>query len=168
MKKEHISEEQLWEYLDGEINQEKQGFLEKHLDKCPLCKKAYLEIAAFNQELAGAVQLQPSMRFSKNVMEIIEIEVSKKLYRPLLQSFWRKLAISGFATMLTAMVAVGFLFPGEENLPFQIELTNLQSILGFFPQLFQNQIFMFALLSVAGLWGIYLLDKFVIARFIRK
>ena len=104
----HISEETLWQYADKLLSNQKRLEVDNHLQNCDDCRLELEEIKAFNAEVSDAVIQEPSMRFSKNVMEMIEEEVTSIQYSPLLNNIWFKLLGSGFATFIFAVISFGF------------------------------------------------------------
>jgi predicted anti-sigma-YlaC factor YlaD len=104
----HISEEELWEYADQMICNTRQLEIEKHLQQCGDCRLALEEITAFNTDISDIVIQEPSVRFSKNVMEFIEEEVESVTYRPLLKTLWLKILGSGFSAFIVGILTFGF------------------------------------------------------------
>ena len=104
----HISEETLWQYVDKLLSNQKRLEIDKHLQKCDDCRLELEEIKAFNTEVSDVVVQEPSMRFSKNVMEMIEEEVTSITYRPLLNGIWFKLLGGSFTAFIFAVIAFGF------------------------------------------------------------
>lgn len=104
----HIPEETLWQYVDKLLSNQERLEIDSHLQNCDDCRSELEEIQAFNTEVRDVVIQEPSMRFSKNVMEMIEEEVTSIQYRPLLNSLWFKLLGGGFAAFILAVMSFGF------------------------------------------------------------
>lgn len=67
--------ELLWRYIDGQCSEAEQLRVAEQLAVNMRWKDAYNEIVVFNQTLLHNTELeQPSMRFSKNVMDIVQSE----------------------------------------------------------------------------------------------
>jgi len=65
-------EEQLWNYIDGIANPEEMMFIERMIATDAVWKNQYSQLQELNQLLVKDMELdEPSMRFSKNVMEQI-------------------------------------------------------------------------------------------------
>lgn len=73
MREEDI--ELLWRYIDGQCSEAEQLRVYEQLAVNTSWKDAYNDIIAFNQTLLHNTELeQPSMRFSKNVMDVVQSE----------------------------------------------------------------------------------------------
>jgi hypothetical protein len=70
---EHIHiEERIQDYLDGLCNEREAAEIERNIAENPAWKAAYASFSEIHQVLqSGFEPLEPSMRFSKNVMEQI-------------------------------------------------------------------------------------------------
>ena len=65
-------EEQLWNYIDGTASPEEMMFVERMISTDPVWKNQFDQLLELNQLLVKGMELEePSMRFSKNVMEHI-------------------------------------------------------------------------------------------------
>ena len=104
----HISEELLWQYADKLLSNQERLEIDNHLQSCDDCRLELEEIQAFNTEVSDTVIQEPSMRFSKNVMEMIEEEVTSIEYIPLLNTIWFKLLGSGFVVFIFVVMSFGF------------------------------------------------------------
>jgi hypothetical protein len=71
MKEEEI-EMQLWEYIDGAFTEAGRMRIAALIAQDTIWKKAYEELIALNADISTNLEAtQPSMRFSKNVMDTI-------------------------------------------------------------------------------------------------
>ena len=156
-----LGEEKLWEYLDGEIALSEQDAIETHLQKCNGCKDQLEELMLFDSEISNIVTAQPSMRFTKNVMELIEVELNPIVFRPLLRRVWRRFAAFGFATMFATLVFIALVFPSEGQSP-EVELVK-SSIHDFFAAT-QNPMILNSALIIISLWTLYLVDRFLLSK----
>ena len=150
-----LDEEKLWEYLDGEITSSQKVLMDNHLEKCPDCKDQLAELTLFNTEISNAVLAQPSLRFTKNVMELIEVELNPMIYKPLLRRIWKRFAIFGFATMIVTLVFVALLFPNGQ-VPFEGTINTLFVYT-------QNPLILNSILIILSLWVLYLVDRFLLS-----
>lgn len=65
-------EEQIWNYIDGHASEQEVSFVERMIAADMEWQKKYRELLEVNQLLKTNIELeQPSLRFSKNVMEQI-------------------------------------------------------------------------------------------------
>lgn len=108
MNKEHGIEERLWEFIDGISSAEEKTVIEKLLQTDADWKAKYSELLQINEMLASSDLEEPSMRFTKNVME----EIAKLHIAPATKSYINKKIIWGigifFVTMLLAILVYGF------------------------------------------------------------
>jgi hypothetical protein len=74
----------LWEYMDGTCNEPDKQRISVLIEQDETWKAKYAELSAFNADLANSLHLeQPSLRFSKNVMEAVatvKIAPATKMY----------------------------------------------------------------------------------------
>ena len=74
----------LWEYMDGTCSQADMQRISILVERDETWKAKYAELSAFNADLANGLHLeQPSLRFSKNVMEAVatvKIAPATKMY----------------------------------------------------------------------------------------
>ena len=71
MKQEEI-EMQLWEYIDGICNEADRQRISLHMAEDAAWKEKFEELSAFNSSITDNLELeQPSLRFTKNVMEAV-------------------------------------------------------------------------------------------------
>jgi hypothetical protein len=102
-------EEQLWNYIDGTANREEMMFVERMISTEPVWKNQYDQLLELNQVLVKDMELEePSMRFSKNVMEQIS---GLQPARPTVQYINKKIIRSIaaiFIFTITAFIIYGF------------------------------------------------------------
>lgn len=108
MNKEHSIEERLWEFIDGISSAEEKTVIEKLLQTDAEWKAKYSELLQINEMLSSSELEEPSMRFTKNVME----GIAKLHIAPATKSYINKKIIWGigvfFVTMLVAILVYGF------------------------------------------------------------
>lgn len=71
-------EERLWEYIDGASSPEEQKAIEQLLKTDAAVRQLHEEFLAISNSLKFAELDEPSMRFSKNVMEQVALEPAPK------------------------------------------------------------------------------------------
>ena len=108
MKQEQNIEQQLWEYIDGISSDEKRTTIEKMLQSNLEWKNKYHELLELQQLLNTTELEQPSMRFTKNVME----KIAQCHIAPAAKSYINKKIIWGiagfFLTLIGAFLIYGF------------------------------------------------------------
>lgn len=161
MKEENISqqqmEERLWEYIDGICPPEAASVTSKLIAENLQWRHKYQELLEIQQLLQSSELEQPSMRFSKNVME----EIARQQIAPAARSYINYRVIWGIAIFFFVIIG-GLLLYGfgqidwsapasSENLP--VDLNKLD-----YSVLFNNTyINIFMMLSV--ILGLMFLDK---------
>ncbi|MEM6724205.1 MAG: zf-HC2 domain-containing protein [Bacteroidota bacterium] len=149
-------EKLIWDYIDNELSESKRLEVEQHLSTCPACKQEFDLCVALHQEIQKVECLKPSFRFSKNVMEIIELDVSCQ-YRPLLNSFWKRLLMGGMATTLFFVTLITLILPGVWRMPAPQNSSFLRWI--------ENPGFYTFVTVMISFWLIYLADQWLQKRF---
>jgi len=108
MKEENINmEERLWNFIDGSSSQQEKSVIEKLLENDAAWKAKYHELIELDQLIRSTELEQPSLRFSKNVME----EISRLHIAPATKTYINNKIIWGLGFFFIAMV-VGFLVYG--------------------------------------------------------
>jgi hypothetical protein len=108
MNTQYNTEERLWDYIDGIASAEEKTVIEKLLADNAAWRDKYQELLEAHQ-LMQAVELEePSMRFTKNVMD----KIARLDIVPAAKSYINKNIIRGiaifFITMLTGFLIYGF------------------------------------------------------------
>lgn len=108
MKQEQNIEQQLWEYIDGISSNEERTSIERMLQSNLEWKSKYHELLELHQLMNTAELEQPSMRFSKNVME----KIAQYHIAPAAKNYINKKIIWGiagfFLTLIGAFLIYGF------------------------------------------------------------
>ena len=102
-------EQQLWNYIDGTASQKEILFVEHMIATDEVWKQQYNQLLELNQLLAKEIELdEPSMRFSKNVMEQISgIQPARPTIQYINKNIIRSIAAI-FIFAITAFVVYGF------------------------------------------------------------
>lgn len=95
-------EQQLWSFIDGASTKEERSAIEKMLETNLEWKNKYSELLDVHQLLGAAELEQPSMRFTKNVME----EIAKYHIAPATKNYFNKKIIWGLAGFFITLIAV--------------------------------------------------------------
>jgi magnesium-transporting ATPase (P-type) len=101
-------EQQLWEYIDGISTDSEKSAIEKMLDSNLEWKNKYNELLQVNQLLKSSELEQPSLRFTKNVMD----NIAKYHIAPVTKQYINNRIVWGigifFLTMIIGFIVYGF------------------------------------------------------------
>jgi hypothetical protein len=100
-------EERLWSYIDGTSEVEEKSAIEQLLKENLEWQRKYKELLDINQLLHSSELEEPSMRFTRNVME----EIAKYKIAPATKTYINKKIIYGIGAFFLTMI-VGFLIYG--------------------------------------------------------
>jgi len=100
-------EERLWEYIDGLSSHQEKSSVEKLVDTNQHWKEKYQELLELHRLVQTSALEEPSLRFTKNVME----EIAKYQIAPATKTYINNRVIWGIGTFLVVMV-IGFLIYG--------------------------------------------------------
>lgn len=153
-------ESQIWEYIDGLSTPEERKFIEQLLATNAEWRAKYQELLEFNSSLADNIELEePSMRFSRNVMEAI----ATHQIAPAAKTYINKKIIYGIAGFLLSLIA-GFLIyafaqidwssaSGSRSSSFDLSRVDMSKVLS------NNYINSFMIMNVV--LGLMLLDRYL-------
>ena len=156
-QQQHI-EEQLWSYIDGFSSGEERSAIEKLLHSNLEWKNKYQELLEAHQLMKSAELEQPSMRFTKNVME----RIAKYQIAPATKTYINKKIIwsigAFFVTMIIGFVIYGigqinWNVSGDTKLPVDISKIDYSKIFN------NSYVNIFMMINV--LLGLVLLDRFL-------
>ncbi len=99
-------EEQIWSYIDGKASQQEVLFVENMIATDLLWRNKYKELLEVNQLLKTDMELeQPSMRFSKNVMEqIVGLQPAKATVKYINKNIIRSIAAFFILTITGSLI----------------------------------------------------------------
>jgi len=154
-------EERLWEYLDGSSTPDETRAIESFLRENEVWKKKYHELLEVRELLAGSELDQPSLRFTRNVME----EISRLHVAPAARNYINKKIVWGIGFFFIAMILSILVFAiGEMNFS-----SGEPSVIGKnlnkvdFSKIFSNT-WVNALMMVNVVLGLFLLDNYLNSR----
>jgi hypothetical protein len=160
MNTQQQMEERLWNYIDGACASEEKSAIEKLLDSNMEWQSKYRELLDVHQLLHSTELDEPSMRFSRNVME----EIAKLHIAPATKSYINKKIIYGigafFITMIVGFLVYGFWqidwkASGDTKNPIPVDFAKVD-----FSVLFNNTyVNMFMMLNVV--LGLMFLDRYL-------
>lgn len=107
MNQQENIEQQLWSYIDGYSSSEERSSIEKLIATNTEWKNKYHELLDVHQMMSSTDLEQPSMRFTKNVME----EIAKLHIAPATKKYINKRIIWGIGVFFITMI-IGFLIYG--------------------------------------------------------
>jgi len=97
-------EERLWDYIDGNSSSEEKITIEQLLQSDPSVKQLHEEFLAVNNALKFSELEEPSMRFTKNVMEQVALEPAPKALQTKVDSRIIKVIAGFFIGSLSLLV----------------------------------------------------------------
>jgi len=100
-------EERLWSYIDGVSGVEEKSAIEELLQSNLEWQRKYRELLDIHELLHSSELEEPSMRFTRNVME----EIARYQIAPATKTYLNKRIIYGIGTFLVTMI-IGFLIYG--------------------------------------------------------
>ena len=100
-------EARLWEYIDGFGEASERSVIEKLVAENKTWREKYKELLELHQVMQSSDLEEPSMRFTKNIME----EISKLHIAPAAKNYINKKIIWGIGGTMIAMI-IGFLIYG--------------------------------------------------------
>ncbi len=107
MDTQHSMEDRLWEYIDGQGNAEERTVIEQLIAADAAWRAKYGELLEVHQLINSSELEEPSMRFTRNVMD----EIARLQIAPATQSYINKNVIRGFTIFFVTMI-IGFLIYG--------------------------------------------------------
>ena len=151
-------EERLWNYIDGAGGAEEKSAIEKLLQENAEWKAKYQELLEVNSLIHSSELEQPSMRFTKNVME----EIAKLHISPAAKTYINKKIIWGlgifFITMIIGFLAYGFgqidwSLQGDTKMPVDLSKVDYSK--------FFNNTYMNVFMMINVVLGLFLLDRYL-------
>jgi len=157
----HSIDHRLWEYIDGLSSGEEKSAIEKLLENNHQWKEKYHELLEVHQLVQSSALEEPSLRFTKNVME----EIAKYHIAPATKTYINKKIIGGIGIFFI-MLILGFLIYGfgqvdwnskpDVNLPVDLNKVDFNK---FFSNTYVN---IFMMINVV--LGLVLLDRYLASK----
>ena len=156
MNQQENLEQQLWSYIDGLSSAEDRTAIEKLIATNGEWKSKYHELMEVHQLVRSTDLEQPSMRFTKNVME----EIAKFHIAPATKNYINNKIIWGIAAFFITLI-VGFLIYGfaQVDWNFKDDSKPLLDLSTFDMSKIFNNTFVNAFMMVNVLLGLVLLDR---------
>jgi len=160
MDNQNDIEVRLWEYIDGLSNNEEKTVIEKLVAENAEWKAKYHELLDLHQSLNLVELEEPSLRFTKNVME----EIAKYQIAPATKTYINSKVIWGIGIFFLAMI-VGFLVygigqidwttAGDSKSTLGVDLTKID-----YSQMFNSNL-MNGVMMLNVVLGLVLLDRYL-------
>ena len=160
MDNQNDIEVRLWEYIDGLSNNEEKTVIEKLVAENAEWKAKYHELLEVHQSLNLVELEEPSLRFTKNVME----EIAKYQIAPATKTYINSKVIWGIGIFFLAMI-VGFLVygigqidwttAGDSKSTLGVDLTKID-----YSQMFNSNL-MNGVMMLNVVLGLFLLDRYL-------
>jgi magnesium-transporting ATPase (P-type) len=153
-------DDRLWEYIDGSGSVEEKSAIEKMIETNKQWKEKYHELLELHQLVQSSTLEEPSLRFTKNVME----EIAKYQIAPAAKTYINNKIIWGigifFITLFVGFLIYGFgqvdWSAGDNNLPIDISKVNYGK--------FFNNTYVNVFMMINVVLGLMLLDRYLAAR----
>jgi hypothetical protein len=152
-------EERLWEYIDGMSTTEEKTVIEQLIEANAAWRAKYAELLDVHQLMQSSELEEPSLRFTKNVME----EIAVLQIAPAAKTYINKKIIWGIAIFFITMI-IGFLVYGigqvkwtsggsDSKLPVDMSNIDLSPVF--------NSTVMNVFLMVNLILGLFLFDRYL-------
>src|SRR5215218_8083027 len=151
-------EQRLWEYIDGFSSADERTVVETLIRENKQWRDLYQELLQVHQSLTDIDLEQPSMRFTKSVME----EIAKHHIAPATKAYINKKVIWGIAAFFILSI-VGFLIYGFGQIDWSAS-ANASSSLGIdlskvdYDKMFNNTV-MNVIMMLNAVLGLMFLDR---------
>jgi hypothetical protein len=158
MSEQLTIEERLWEYIDEMATPEEKTVIDRLIEADAEWRAKYSELLEVQQLMLSSELEEPSMRFTKNVME----EIALMHIAPATKTYINKKIIWGIAIFFISVI-VGFLIYGigqvkwtsSPDAKFPIDMSSLD-----FSAMFSNT-YVNAFMMVNVILGLFLLDRYL-------
>lgn len=155
-------EDRLWEYIDGSVSMEERSAIEKLLIDNQQWKEKYRELLEIHQLVHSSALEEPSMRFTKNVME----EIAKHQIAPATRTYIDKKIIWGIGLFFITLI-LGFLIYGFSQVNWSTDSGNGGRILDFtnvdYSKFFNNT-YVNVFMGINVVLALMLLDRFLASK----
>jgi magnesium-transporting ATPase (P-type) len=153
-------DDRLWEFIDGQSSIEERSAIEQLIETNKQWKEKYHELLELHQLVQSSTLEEPSLRFTKNVME----EIAKYKIAPATKAYINNKIIWGIGIFFITLV-IGFLIYGfgqvdwktsDSNLPIDISKVDYGK--------FFNNTYVNVFMMINVVLGLMLLDRYLAAR----
>lgn len=152
-------EQQLWEYIDGTTTTEERSLVEKHIAENKLWREKYQELVEVNELIKSVDLEQPSLRFTRNVME----EIAKHQIAPATKKYINNRIIFSIAAFFITSI-IGFVIYGIGQIDWSTAQSDPVKGIDFaevdYSSIFNNDL-MNIFMMVNVVLGLMLLDRYL-------
>lgn len=152
-------EHQLWDYIDGTASAEERSAVEKLLAENRLWREKYQELTDINALMKDIELEQPSLRFTRNVME----EIAKHHIAPATRKYINNRIIFSIAAFFISSI-IGFVIYGIGQIDWSTGQTDTVKGIDFaqvdYSQVFNNDLMNIFMMANVVL-GLMLLDRYL-------
>jgi hypothetical protein len=150
----------LWEFIDGQSSMEEKSAIENLIETNKQWKEKYHELLELHQLVQSSTLEEPSLRFTKNVME----EIAKYQIAPAAKAYINNKIIWGIGIFFITLI-IGFLIYGfgqvdwnanDNTLPIDISKVNYGK--------FFNNTYVNVFMMINVVLGLMLLDRYLAAK----
>lgn len=158
MEPKEIMEQQLWEYIDGFSSPVEKSRIEQLIASHQEWKEKYQELLETQQWIKSVEIEEPSMRFTKNVME----EIARHQIAPAAGKYINKKIIWGIAAFFITLIVAFTIYAiaqidwtdsGNSNLSVNMDKVDLSKIF--------NNTFVNVFMMANAVLGLMLLDRYL-------
>ena len=155
----NLIEQRIWDYLDGTASPQERELTGRLIQSDPVYKQLYKECSSFNR-LVSAIDLdEPSMGFSRNVMEKINLEPAPTTLKSLIDKRIIYSIAGFFLFTITALLGVLFYqIEWPQTIGFKMPEFSIPTI---DTSTYLRSSFINLFLFVDIIIGLYLLDGFL-------
>ena len=148
----------LWNYIDGACGAEEKSAIEKLLESNVEWQSKYRELLDVHQLLNGTELEEPSMRFTRNVME----EIARLQIAPATRTYINKKIIYSIGGFFVIMI-IGFIVYGLSQIDWSASgSTNMPVDLGKVDySVFFNNTYVNIFMMINVVLGLVLLDRYL-------
>ncbi len=104
MANDHLTDQQLQDYLDGVVAPQHLSSLEGHLRHCHLCQAELRNYRLLYDELGASLPVELAPGFSARVMKLIRIQKKKALFARIWEVLWPVGCLAGAIAMMSRYV----------------------------------------------------------------
>lgn len=153
---EEGGEGRLWEYIDGTSSPTNSAIIEKLLTTDPVWQAKYSELLEVHQLMQSTELEEPSMRFTKNVME----EITRLQIAPAAKTYINKNVIRGISICFMMMIGAFLIYAIVQMDWNSSDNSFLPDFSKGYDKIFNNT-YMNIFLMINVVLGLFLLDRYL-------
>ena len=118
----HIDNSELWNFISGSLPDERSAEIRRHLEVCDTCRMELQMRKTLESDLGMMQHRQPSLRFQKNILEVIERSKAIDIRINFWMRFTRRTMIGTAFLLLVSILTLGMT---SIDFPIQMEMQDL-------------------------------------------